>query len=183
MKHKLSWLLALLAVATPSLAHAHEELVDQFPKAGETIAAGVHQIRLIFTDDLLLLDGGAGNEIVVTTPDGNALYAGCLPVFGPEGLLDIDVDIPGEYQVAWRVVSGDGHPISDGFSFFVENTTGYVSDPNFAYPDCASDVVISPPQQQPAALYWLLWASLGLVAAALFWFLRPKKRPDVGEGG
>lgn len=182
MKHKLSWVLALLVLLFPLSANAHDQLVDQFPGESETIPAGVHQLRLTFSDELLMLEGGAGNEIVITAPGGEVFYAGCLPVSGRDGLLPIDLDQPGDYQVAWRVVSSDGHPISDSFQFSVENTKGYVSDPAFDYPDCAGEVVIAIQEEQPQVIYWLLWGSMGLAALALVFFLRPKKRPDVGEG-
>jgi methionine-rich copper-binding protein CopC len=182
MKHKLFGLWVLLLTLIPLSANAHDQLVDQYPAEGEVIQAGVHELRLTFSDELLELEGGAGNEIVITNPNGENFYAGCLPVSGRDGLLAIDLEIAGSYQVAWRVVSSDGHPISDSFSFEVENSTGYVSDPAFAYPDCAGEVTISTPTEQSQFLYWLLWAAMGIVAVLLLLLLRPKKRPDVGEG-
>ncbi|MGA1619523.1 MAG: hypothetical protein ACO37F_13570, partial [Pirellulales bacterium] len=76
MKHKLWALAALLLTAIPLSANAHEELVDQYPAAGESIPAGVQEIRLNFTNELLELAGGAGNEIVVRAPSGEIFYAG-----------------------------------------------------------------------------------------------------------
>lgn len=175
MKHKLSLTLAALLALIPLSANAHDQLIDQFPGEGEVIEVGIHELRLTFSDDLLELEGGAGNEIVITGPDQEVFYSGCLPTFGRDGLLPIDVDLAGEYLVAWRVVSSDGHPISDSFSFEVANSSGYTSDPAFAYPDCQQEVLIAT-EEQPQSLYWLLWFSLAAVAGALFLWLRPKKR-------
>jgi len=86
------------------------------------------------------------------------------------------LDEAGAYEVSWRVVSQDGHPISDSFEFSLVNDSGYVSDPDFAYPDCAGEVQIEN-EEQPEIGYWLLWLSLGVVAAGVFFFLRPKSRP------
>jgi len=181
MKHKLSWLLAVALSVIPLSANAHEELVDQLPAEGETVQAGVQELRLTFTNDLLELAGGAGNEIVITAPDQSVFYAGCLPTQGPDGILPVDVDETGEYRVVWRVVSADGHPISDSFAFFVENATGYESDPAFAYPDCQGEVELTFQEDAPQSLYWLLWASMALVGALLVFLLRPKKRPQAGD--
>ena len=118
----------------------------------------------------------SGNEIVVTGPNGEIVYAGCLPTMGRDGLLSLDLDAAGDYGVSWRVVSQDGHPISDSFEFSIINETGYVSDPDFSYPACAGEVELEV-QEQPEIGYWLLWLSLGLVAAGVFFFLRPKHKP------
>jgi len=177
MKHKLFGLIVTLLLAIPLTANAHEELVDQYPEPGATLEAGVHELRLTFTNDLLELAGGAGNEIVISDPDGNIFYAGCLPTSGPDGILPLDLEAAGTYTVAWRVVSADGHPISEGFEFQVINQTGYKLDPAFAYPDCAGEVDIDL-SQEPQSLYWLLWSSLGLAAALLVFLLRPKARPS-----
>ena len=174
MKHKLSISVLVLALAFSQPANAHDELVSQSPAQGETVQAGVVDIRLEFSDAPLALEDGTGNEIFVTGPNGAIKYAGCLPTDGNFGVLQADLDQVGTHTVAWRVVSADGHPISGEFTFEIENSTGYVSDPEFVYPDCG-DGLISP-NEQPADLYWLLWLSLGVAAAAVFFFLRPKKK-------
>ncbi|MEL0237026.1 MAG: copper resistance protein CopC, partial [Aquiluna sp.] len=92
------------------------------------------------------------------------------------------LDQPGKYQVAWRVVSSDGHPIAGDFGFEIVNDSGYVANPNFGYPDCKEEVSIEIGDQNPQFLYWVLWLSMGAVAAALFLFLRPKKNVEPAEG-
>jgi methionine-rich copper-binding protein CopC len=174
MKHKL-WALAMaLLVAFPLPAKAHDQLVDQSPGEGETVSAGVVELRLSFNNELLEIE--SGNEVVVSSPSGALVYAGCLPTFGRDGAVELDLDEAGTYEVSWRVVSQDGHPISDTFEFSLVNDSGYVSDPEFAYPDCAGEVQIQN-EEQPEIGYWFLWLSLGLVAAGVFFFLRPKNRP------
>ncbi len=174
MKHKLLISVMALALAISQPANAHDELVSQSPAQGETVSAGVIDIRLEFSDPPLALEDGSGNEIFVTGPNGAIKYAGCLPIEGNFGVLTADLDQVGTHTVAWRVVSSDGHPISGEFTFDIENSSGHLSHPEFIYPDCG-DGLISP-NEQPADLYWLLWLSLGAVAAAIFFFLRPKKK-------
>ncbi len=174
MKHKLLISVMALALAISQPANAHDELVSQSPAQGETVSAGVIDIRLEFSDPPLALEDGSGNEIFVTGPNGAIKYAGCLPIEGNFGVLTADLDQVGTHTVAWRVVSSDGHPISGEFTFDIENSSGYVSDAEFIYPDCGNGLIS--PNEQPADLYWLLWLSLGVVAAAIFFFLRPKKK-------
>lgn len=176
MKHKLSIALLALSLSISLPAKAHDELVSQTPEQGQVVQAGVTEIRLEFSGELMNLADGTGNEIVVQSPAGETIYSGCIPTQGTLGLLSVDLDQAGIHQVAWRAVSSDGHPISGEFSFSVENSNAYVADPNFQYPECAGEPNLI--METPANFYWLLWLSLGVAAGAIFFFLRPKKRPD-----
>ena len=82
MKHKLLISVMALALAISQPANAHDELVSQSPAQGETVSAGVIDIRLEFSDTPLALEDGSGNEIFVTGPNGAIKYAGCLPIEG-----------------------------------------------------------------------------------------------------
>ncbi len=169
-------LVALLLVAIPLPANAHDELVDQLAKPNSVVEAGRVVISLDFNNELLNLSG-SGSEILVTGPDGNQINKGCGLVDGKNARLEIDLDQPGEYQVAWRVVPSDGHPITDSFGFTLVNGTGFVADPNFEFVACEEPVLIATNQEsQDPFGYWLLWASLGLVAAGLFFYLRPNRK-------
>ena len=169
-------LVALLLVAIPLPANAHDELVDQLPKPNSVVEAGRVVISLDFNNELLNLSG-SGAEILVTGPDGNQINKGCGLVEGKNARLEIDLDQPGEYQVAWRVVSSDGHPITDSFGFTLVNGTGFVADPNFGFVACEEPVRIATNEEsQDPFGYWLLWVSLVLVAAGLFFYLRPNRK-------
>ncbi len=169
-------LLALLLVAVPLPANAHDQLVDQTPKPNAVVEAGRVLISLDFNNELLNLSG-SGAEILVTGPDGNLVNKGCGLVEGKNARLEIELDQPGEYEVAWRVVSSDGHPISESFIFTLVNGTGFVADPNFEFVECEEPVLIATNEQaQDPFGYWLLWGSLGLVAVGLFFYLRPNRK-------
>lgn len=172
MKHKLliSFLALSLAISQP--ANAHDELVGQTPAPGEQVAAGVVDIRLEISNTPLVLEDGSGNEIVLTKPDGEVFYSGCLPIEGNFGVIQADLDQSGSHKVEWRIVSSDGHPISGEFTFEVVNDSDYVADPAFSFPDCASNLIS--PAEEPANFYWIIWLLLGAFAAAVFFFLRPK---------
>lgn len=164
----------LVAIALP--ASAHDQLIDQNPKDGDTLQAGVIELRLSFNNELLDL-GETGAEILVLNASGEPQNPGCALIESRDASVQLDLAEPGEYSVAWRVVSSDGHPISGQFGFILENSTGYVADPNFSFIECAQPVLISTNEEQDPAGYWLLWVSLGLVALGLFIFLRPKAKP------
>jgi hypothetical protein len=138
------------------------------------VEAGVIEIDLEFTSELL--DLGSGAELVVRDDSQNFVPATCLVVAGTHGYATLDLDQPGEYTVGWRVVSGDGHPIEGSFNFLVENTSGYVAE-GLTEP-CL--VAAAEGAEMPQFSYWLLFGSLGLIAAGLFFYLRPRKK-DSGK--
>ena len=160
-------------------ATSHEQLVDQEPKSGQVLEAGIAEVRLSFSDDLISLDNSAGSEIVILDSNQNPVNNGCAVIDARTAIARADIDTPGTYQVGWRVVSGDGHPISGSFSFVVENNSGYIADPNYLFTECANpynpeSLVVE--SQTPEYLYWLLWASLPLAAVGLFLLLRSKNK-------
>lgn len=160
-------------------ASSHEQLVDQEPKSGQVLEAGIAEVRLSFSDDLISLDNSAGSEIVILDSNQNPVNNGCAVIDARTAIARADIDTPGTYQVGWRVVSGDGHPISGSFSFVVENNSGYIADPNYLFTECANpydpeSLVVE--SQTPEYLYWLLWASLPLAAVGLFLLLRSKNK-------
>jgi methionine-rich copper-binding protein CopC len=177
---KFRWLtaaaLSLSVVAAP--AFAHDELVDQSPQSNQVVAAGIVEIKLTFSDDLIALGDGSGSEIVILNAAGEPMNNGCAVVDGNIAIARADLDQPGIYQVGWRAVSSDGHPISDSFRFEVENNTGYISDPTYEFTTCANPYnpqALEEVADNPEFFYWILFGSLGVAALALLLLLRPKK--------
>jgi methionine-rich copper-binding protein CopC len=167
-------ILTILFVSLAMPAQAHDALIDQSPKAGDTVQAGIVEISLDFNNELLNL-GDSSAEILIQNSAGEAQNPGCALVDKRNASVQLSLAAAGDYSVAWRVVSSDGHTISGEFDFKLENATGYEADPNFSFIDCPEPVLISAPAED-ASGYWLLWGSLGLLALGLFIFLRPKKK-------
>lgn len=170
-------MLTALLLAFPTGALAHDELVDQSPAEGEIVEAGIISVELTFSDDLLALGGGSGSEIIILNETGAPMNNGCSEVTGRTAIAKADIDQPGSYQVGWRAVSSDGHPISGSFTFEVVNTTGHIANPDYVFLECENSFEpnLIATNEQPVFIYWLLWGSLGLVAIALVFFLRPRK--------
>lgn len=107
---------ASLLVAAP--ASAHDELVDSTPIAGETLTALPDQFSITMSEDLLDLDDqGSGFGILVQDAAGLYYGDGCVTVDGPTMSADAVLGEPGEYTFIWQVVSSDGHPTSEQFTF------------------------------------------------------------------
>ena len=169
MKLNLIGLGLLVSLLVGSSAIAHDDVIDQVPAPGSQVEAGLVEIKLDFSNELL--DLGSGAEIIVTGPDGNPATATCADLSGTLATAQTDLDQAGNYTVAWRVVSSDGHPIEGSYSFELLNTSAYVASANIE--PCL--IATSVPAPQEPANYWLLFGSLGLAAAGLFLYLRPRK--------
>jgi len=169
MKLNLIGLGLLVSLLVGSSAIAHDDVIDQVPAPGSQVEAGLVEIKLDFSNELL--DLGSGAEIIVTGPDGNPATATCADLSGTLATAQTDLDQAGNYTVAWRVVSSDGHPIEGSYSFELLNTSAYIASANIE--PCL--IATSTPAPQEPANYWLLFGSLGLAAAGLFLYLRPRK--------
>ncbi|WP_277208135.1 copper resistance CopC family protein [Isoptericola croceus] len=104
-----------LATAAPP-ASAHNYVVDTEPAEDQTVTSTVHEVSVTFNDVLLDL-GGRSTVVEVTAPDGGHHATACPQLSGPVVSAPVELGGPGEYTVAWRVVSADGHPISGDFTF------------------------------------------------------------------
>ena len=106
--------LALACLLPAPAALAHDRLISSSPSAGEALADSPDQIVLTMSADALEI----GTEILVTDLEG-ADYARDLTLDGPRVSVDLDALPDGFYDVRWRVVSSDGHPISGIIPFSV----------------------------------------------------------------
>lgn len=105
---------AVLAAAAP--ASAHDELVSSSPVAGERLPSPPDEITLTFSADVL--DMGA--EVVVADGEGTDWVAGDPLVASGTVVVPLQGGMPDAgYEVRWRVVSSDGHPISGLIPFTV----------------------------------------------------------------
>ena len=120
----------LVAVGGPAQAHA--ELVSTSPTDQQTLSEAPTRVQLTFDEPV----STEFSEIVVTGPDGlphqdgSATFSG-VTVTQALGLLPT----AGRYDVAWRVVSDDGHPVTGALSFTVTSGSPVASsDPTLSGP-------------------------------------------------
>ena len=107
----LGWM--LLVSATPASAHA--QLVSANPKSKATVYALPTQVKLMFSDDLIDLEGG--NQIQVTDPQGKRVDTGETVLLGNQLNTGLKKStILGKYKVTYRVLSEDGHPVSASYT-------------------------------------------------------------------
>lgn len=116
---------ALLLVGGP--ASAHDQLLSSDPKDGATLDEHPASIALTFSSTPL----DTGIEIVVAGPDGATARGQDIQVDDAVVTAQLVDDLPpGKYDVAWHVVSSDGHPIDGEFSYEVEGVAEPTSVPS-----------------------------------------------------
>jgi len=126
--------LALLLVAGP--ASAHDQLLSSDPKDGATLDEHPTSIALTFSSAPL----DTGIEVALAGPDGVAARGYDIQVDDKVVTARLDEGLPpGKYQVAWHVVSSDGHPIDGEFTYLVEGEPEPSDEPSTGATDDAGD--------------------------------------------
>lgn len=106
----------LTFVTLPALAHA--QLVDASPKANQTMSASPSEFRLFFSDELIDL-GPASNWLKVENAQGVVVSTDSVLNGNQVSAKPTQALKPGKYQLTWRVLSEDGHPIQGNYEFTV----------------------------------------------------------------
>ncbi|MEL6268094.1 MAG: copper resistance CopC family protein [Pseudomonadota bacterium] len=113
MKRLLVTALASLAFLAPLSLDAHSEKENTVPADGAVLAASPTTIGMTFDRPMrvtmLRLKDAKGQEYEVSRTDGMAPVTEFRAT--PETLGD------GEYEVEWRGLAEDGHPMQGSFSF------------------------------------------------------------------
>ncbi len=108
---------AFLAVGVAPAALAHDELLGSDPAAGSSVDALPAEIVLNFSGPVLNEEGSA--EFSVTDSAGTEFAAGAPVIDGARVTQPLEGDAEGTVTVAWKIVSSDGHPVSETFNFTV----------------------------------------------------------------
>lgn len=109
---------AMLATAAP--ASAHDTLISSDPAADQRLAEAPSAVTLTFSADVL--DMGAA--VVVSDGRGTDWVSAAPAVDGPTVTAVLDPGMPeAGYEIRWRVVSSDGHPITGLVPFTVGDGT------------------------------------------------------------
>ena len=116
-------LIALFALATlllsPTVAFAHAGVVTTAPVQDQVLMSMAREISIQFSEELLTIENQDVNTISLTELDGPAIELENVTVDG--AFLKAEIPIgdyaPGTYEVNYRIVSADGHKVSDSFTF------------------------------------------------------------------
>ncbi|SDQ54190.1 copper resistance CopC family protein [Leucobacter chromiiresistens] len=114
-------------------ASAHDQLVSADPVTGATVES-LDEITLQFNNSPLGLEGS--NLVRVIGPDGSYYETGCPAVSGPTVSTPLALGPAGDYEVQWRVVSSDGHPIAENYTFSYEPAGDAEAGAGSAEPAC-----------------------------------------------
>jgi copper resistance protein C len=164
MRLKSSLGLALLATLfLAPAANSHDLLIDISPSEAEIVTEGNFEARLTFNNPLLVV-GGETNAELATKLVGSENWENHEVIIEDRVLrATVNLSQAGNYELRWKVVSSDGHPISGESSFVLdipapdESATG--NEPVLIAPGPASD--------QPEATGSLTGFYIGLAMVAV----------------
>jgi hypothetical protein len=155
--------LGLAVSLTSTSAGAHDALTDSSPRSGDVLASGPSEITLTFSDRVF--EDSA--VVAVSDSESRDWVFGSPAVDDATVTVQLERELPdGEYDVLWRVVSSDSHPISGAFTFRVGD--GDTVDPASGAGDTES---LTGPAQPAAVVLWtvVIAALAALVAAVFLW--------------
>ena len=108
---------ALLGLGAGS-ASAHEDLLASAPSEGQVLTVAPRQVALTFAD-VVRPDSP---RIEVRGPGGASVTSGPAAVDGEVVVQPVDITRNGAYLLSYRVVSGDGHPVTGEVTFSYAGT-------------------------------------------------------------
>lgn len=143
---------ALLTVTPATAARAHDGVIESNPAPDSTVSTQLTEVTMRFSDELLDLGGEGAFVIQVVGPDANFYNLGCISVEGDTASTDVSLGRSGTYTVTWQVISSDGHPTSDSFTFDYNQPDEIGASPGTAIAPCLPGAAIEgEPEETPAA--------------------------------
>ncbi|MFF4417254.1 copper resistance protein CopC [Streptosporangium sp. NPDC001559] len=180
----------LLGTALASPALAHDSLKSSDPAKGATVD-GLDRVKLTFTSKVNF------PIVVVHAKEGAAYQEGKPVIDGPVVTQRLKPGLPpGEYVIAYQVVSSDGHPIDGEIPFTLSGSgepspsrSATAAEPG-AEPSAASAAEPAPSSQEAAPVaqaaqepsrgipgwVWIVVGGLVGIGIGLMFSLRGKRR-------
>lgn len=103
--------LALLLGAAPALGHA--QFLGSDPEEGATLDTAPDQVSLQFNENI----PAEFAAVTVVGPDGEQYQTGEVSAGDGTVVTTVELGPAGEYEIGYRVISDDGHPISGSVPF------------------------------------------------------------------
>ena len=108
--------LVAIALGPAAPAYGHARLLSSNPAGGSTVEEAPQRLVLKFSEPI----EPEFSRVQVRDPDGERVDAGAPRVDGDRVVTRLAPIVQaGTYEVAFRVISADGHPIESSFSFDV----------------------------------------------------------------
>jgi methionine-rich copper-binding protein CopC len=161
----LSFLIPTLFTAEPASAHAH--LVKSLPSAGAVLAAGPSEVVLTFDQPIQAFPGA--NGMVVTGPQGSHWACGRARINGNTLTASMgEVGPPGRYQIHYRVLGADGHPITGSVPINIRRSASTAATASAASAATAMTAFdVDRPRGLAAMPTWVWIALLAAIAACV----------------
>jgi hypothetical protein len=136
----LALLCGLALLLGGGVASAHTRLLSSDPADGSVLEAGPTSVTLTFNEAMQ----PGFSTVTVIGPDGAAYQSGEVRADGGAVTTDVAALGPaGRYEIGYRVISADGHPVTGSVSF----TT---STPGTAAPAAPASTAGAAPAAAPA---------------------------------
>ncbi|CAB4569393.1 MAG: hypothetical protein F2555_03100 [Actinobacteria bacterium] len=182
MRKLLSFLFcALLSISfvnifSTTAAVAHSGVVSSNPASGQVLTKLPDEISVTFSEELLVIEGKAVNTLTLTAQDATQVPLTEIRVEGnllrasvPEG--DYSAGI---YEMSFRVISADGHEVSDEITFSLDTSTSL--DTPMASPESSASPEVVKSESQPFALPLPIVLAIALLIVAGGFYLLARRR-------
>jgi len=154
-------------------ASAHDQLLSSSPAPDERLPSSPDEITLTFSADLL----DVGADIIVADGDGTDWAVGDPDITSATVSVGLREGMPvAGYEVRWRVVSSDGHPISGVIPFTVGDAAPLERTPASASPSAVAAPVSDDPGIPRVVIVAALGAGIALAVLLLVSLLRRAAR-------
>lgn len=176
----------LAAFGTIGAANAHDYLTGSSPENGASVKSSPKDITMTFSAELQQLSG-TDSTVVALSQAGKKIPT-TASTKGTTVTVVPDAELAsGEYTLAVRVISSDGHPVEDSISFTVDvpasaAASAPVSQTAAASPSADEPTVqpVQPVQDLGAGMNPVVWIIAGVVVlggviAVLVKFMRNTK--------
>jgi methionine-rich copper-binding protein CopC len=158
-------------------AVAHTDLETSAPADTEVLTEPAEVVTLSFAEALQ----PDFTQVAVTGPDGQSVSSGPATIDGPVVRQPVSLGADGSYVIAYRVVSGDGHPVAGqlGFTYTGPDARGVEPTPTGS-PQSTQEA--SAAEDEGSTSEWSLWwgviawgAAAMSLQVALLLFLRHRE--------
>ena len=166
-----------LLISASNGANAHSGLISSNPSQGEVLDQLPQALTLTFNEELIVIEGETVNSLHLFAEGSAEKTELDVSIVGPDinGLLPSGTYPPGLYEISYRVVSADGHPVTGEISFSTQSSTTISFAPG--EPVTTAYVDESEESTSQTLIYILAGLLLALVIAIVM-----KKRLGNGAG-